>query len=258
MIAESIPAALPHRATPASSPPSPPWHRRQSGRAGRRCDPASCHPRSGGRCSRDPYPVGSPPPPPSRRRSYRGSTSPSPWWLANQTVGDLIVGIMVLRPDGGELSLLHSALRAAIGLLLAPLWTVGLIAILWDPKRRAWHDKVLARRSVTRRGADPLAVPSFGPSRWFLRQGSVGGRSEWWGVVLEWGPWWVAGVAVRSVEVVPGSMHESVRQSIVNRMGVVGDGSPSRPRLRVWGMGSGRSSRSGGGSDAQDPQEARR
>jgi uncharacterized RDD family membrane protein YckC len=65
------------------------------------------------------------------------------WWLANQTVGDLIVGIMVLRPDGGELSLLHSALRAAIGLLLAPLWTVGLIAILWDPKRRAWHDKVL-------------------------------------------------------------------------------------------------------------------
>jgi uncharacterized RDD family membrane protein YckC len=65
------------------------------------------------------------------------------WWLANQTVGDLIVGIAVLRPDGGELSLLHSALRAAIGLLLAPLWIVGLVAILWDDKRRAWHDKVL-------------------------------------------------------------------------------------------------------------------
>jgi uncharacterized RDD family membrane protein YckC len=64
------------------------------------------------------------------------------WWLANQTVGDLIVGIAVVRPDGGELSLIHAAIRAAIGLLLAPLWMVGMVAILWDDKRRAWHDKV--------------------------------------------------------------------------------------------------------------------
>ena len=65
------------------------------------------------------------------------------WWLADQTVGDLVLGIMVLRPDGGELSLLHSAVRAGVGLLLAPLWIVGMIAILWDERRRAWHDKVL-------------------------------------------------------------------------------------------------------------------
>ena len=64
------------------------------------------------------------------------------WWLANQTVGDLIVGIAVVRPDGGELSLIHAAIRAAIGLLLAPLWMVGMVAILWDDKRRAWHDKI--------------------------------------------------------------------------------------------------------------------
>ncbi len=50
------------------------------------------------------------------------------WWLANQTVGDLIVGIAVVRRDGGELSLLHAALRAAIGLLLAPLWLVGMLS----------------------------------------------------------------------------------------------------------------------------------
>jgi uncharacterized RDD family membrane protein YckC len=65
------------------------------------------------------------------------------WWLASQTVGGLIVGIVVLRPDGSELSLLHAALRSAILLLLAPVWIVGMLAILWDEKRRAWHDRLL-------------------------------------------------------------------------------------------------------------------
>ena len=70
------------------------------------------------------------------------------WWLASQTVGGLVVGVVVLRPDGGELSLLHAALRAAIGLLLAPVWMVGLLAVLWDEQRRAWHDRLL--RTVVR------------------------------------------------------------------------------------------------------------
>ena len=65
------------------------------------------------------------------------------WWLASQTVGGLVVGTVVLRPDGSELSLLHAALRAAIGLLLAPVWMVGLLAVLWDGQRRAWHDRLL-------------------------------------------------------------------------------------------------------------------
>jgi uncharacterized RDD family membrane protein YckC len=70
------------------------------------------------------------------------------WWLASQTVGGLIIGIVVLRPDGGELSLLHAALRAAILLLLAPVWMVGMLAVLWDEQRRAWHDRLL--RTVVR------------------------------------------------------------------------------------------------------------
>jgi uncharacterized RDD family membrane protein YckC len=70
------------------------------------------------------------------------------WWLADQTVGGLIVGIVVLRPDGGELSLAHAAARAAVLLLFAPVWTVGMLAILWDERRRAWHDRLL--RTVVR------------------------------------------------------------------------------------------------------------
>jgi uncharacterized RDD family membrane protein YckC len=78
------------------------------------------------------------------------------WWLANQTIGDLVIGIRVLRPDGGGLSLPHAAVRAAVGLLFAPLWMIGLLLVLWDPRRRAGHDYLL--RTVVR--YSPKAHPS--------------------------------------------------------------------------------------------------
>jgi hypothetical protein len=64
------------------------------------------------------------------------------WWLNGQTPGDLLIGVYVGR-DGKGLSMRRAALRAAIGLLLAPVWLVGLAAILWDHRRRAWHDVLL-------------------------------------------------------------------------------------------------------------------
>lgn len=64
------------------------------------------------------------------------------WWLAGQTVGDLLIGVVVLRRDGNELGLPHAALRAAVGLTFAPLWLVGMAPVLWDERRRAWHDRV--------------------------------------------------------------------------------------------------------------------
>jgi len=65
------------------------------------------------------------------------------WWLPGQTLGQVLLGIAVRGHDGTQdPSLIQSALRAGFGLLLAPLWMVGLVAILWDPKRRAWHDRV--------------------------------------------------------------------------------------------------------------------
>ena len=65
------------------------------------------------------------------------------WWLPGQTVGQMLVGIAVRRNNGHEdPSLIQAALRSAFGLALFPLWMIGLVSILWDPKRRAWHDKV--------------------------------------------------------------------------------------------------------------------
>ena len=65
------------------------------------------------------------------------------WWLPGQTAGQMLLGIAVRRHNGEEdPTLVQSALRAGFGLTLAPLWMVGMLAILWDERRRAWHDRV--------------------------------------------------------------------------------------------------------------------
>jgi uncharacterized RDD family membrane protein YckC len=79
------------------------------------------------------------------------------WWLNGQTLGDLLLGVVVLRHDGEELSLPHAALRAAIGLLLAPVWLVGLVMVLWDDRRRALHDRVFGTVVRYAPGARSLA-----------------------------------------------------------------------------------------------------
>jgi uncharacterized RDD family membrane protein YckC len=80
------------------------------------------------------------------------------WWIGGRTVGGLLMGTAVERPDGRRVPLVVAALRSAIGLVLAPLWLVGLVGVLWDKRRRAWHDVVF--HTVVRRtsaGARPDA-----------------------------------------------------------------------------------------------------
>jgi uncharacterized RDD family membrane protein YckC len=83
------------------------------------------------------------------------------WWLNGQTVGDLILGLVVLRHDGAELTLPHAALRAAVGLLLAPVWLLGLVMVLWDDQRRALHDRVF--HTVVRYAPGSRAVAGSSP-----------------------------------------------------------------------------------------------
>ena len=64
------------------------------------------------------------------------------WWLTGQTIGDLVTGVVVQRVDGGRLSFAHALIRAIGCLVLGPLWLIGLLAVLWDRRRMAWHDHV--------------------------------------------------------------------------------------------------------------------
>jgi uncharacterized RDD family membrane protein YckC len=65
------------------------------------------------------------------------------WRMSGQTIGDLATGIVVEHRDGRRLSFPHALVRAAVGLLFAPLWMIGMIAVLSDRRRRAWHDQLL-------------------------------------------------------------------------------------------------------------------
>jgi len=85
------------------------------------------------------------------------------WWLPGETVGGLVLGVQIRRADGRRLSPLRAAARALIGLLFAPLWTIGLLGILTDRRRRAWHDRLFgtvvryADRATTGHGSLPVA-----------------------------------------------------------------------------------------------------
>ncbi|HEU0238677.1 MAG TPA: RDD family protein [Micromonosporaceae bacterium] len=76
------------------------------------------------------------------------------WWLTGQTLGGLLLGTAVRRTDGRRVLLIQAASRALIGLAIPPLWLIGLVAVLWDGRRRAWHDVVF--RTVVRRVAGPV------------------------------------------------------------------------------------------------------
>lgn len=75
------------------------------------------------------------------------------WWGTGQTLGGLVFGTVVRRRDGEHLGPVRSLLRAAVGLLLPIVWLIGMVFILWDPRRRALHDRLfgtVVQRKVRR------------------------------------------------------------------------------------------------------------
>lgn len=64
------------------------------------------------------------------------------WWLSGQTVGNRLFGVAVRDHHGNAPFFVQAALRAAVGLAFAPLWLLGMLGVLWDERRRAWHDRL--------------------------------------------------------------------------------------------------------------------
>ncbi len=64
------------------------------------------------------------------------------WWGTGQTLGGLLFGTAVRRPDGAHLSLWRAAARAIVGLLIPVVWLIGMGSILFDARRRALHDRL--------------------------------------------------------------------------------------------------------------------
>lgn len=62
------------------------------------------------------------------------------WWIRGQTPGNMIMGIALRRQDGEPPAFARSLIRAVIGLLLAPLWLLGMVLVLVDDRRRSLLD----------------------------------------------------------------------------------------------------------------------
>ncbi|MEV6970956.1 RDD family protein [Hamadaea sp. NPDC051192] len=62
------------------------------------------------------------------------------WRLTGQTIGASVFGTVVRLADGSPIGLIRSILRAAIGLLFAPIWFVGTVTVLFDVRRRSLLD----------------------------------------------------------------------------------------------------------------------
>ncbi len=100
------------------------------------------------------------------------------WTLFGQTPGKWLLGLRVVGPDGGTVSVARALLRFAGYVLSAVPFYAGFLWVLVDPQRRAWHDRLsltyvvyvahAARRTETagrvaaesRTARRPLALPA--------------------------------------------------------------------------------------------------
>jgi uncharacterized RDD family membrane protein YckC len=77
------------------------------------------------------------------------------WTLVGYTPGKAILGLKVVRKNGGKLSFGRSLLRFfSYWISMLPLF-LGFFWVLWDSKRQGWHDKIA--------GTQVLYIPKNSP-----------------------------------------------------------------------------------------------
>jgi uncharacterized RDD family membrane protein YckC len=72
------------------------------------------------------------------------------WWLVGQTLGGVAMGIEIRDAGRRRLRFPRAFIRAAAGLLLAPVWLAGMILILFDDRRRGLLDMAVGTTVVYR------------------------------------------------------------------------------------------------------------
>jgi len=69
------------------------------------------------------------------------------WAITGRTVGEALLGLRVVRPDGGKVSLTRSLVRCAMTFVSAACCWIGFGWIVIDRQRRTWQD-IVARTIV--------------------------------------------------------------------------------------------------------------
>ncbi len=63
------------------------------------------------------------------------------WMLTGQTVGKWIMGVRIVRTDGGRLRI-GNCVRRLVGYLLSAILFLGYLWVLVDDRRQGFHDKL--------------------------------------------------------------------------------------------------------------------
>jgi uncharacterized RDD family membrane protein YckC len=96
------------------------------------------------------------------------------WTLFGQTIGKAIMGLRIVRRDGGRVSVFQAATRWMLFTILVPgTLFVGAFWVLLDNRRRAFHDMLsgtVVVYSGTFRLHDDLNVPKIKPNHLTRRE----------------------------------------------------------------------------------------
>jgi uncharacterized RDD family membrane protein YckC len=64
------------------------------------------------------------------------------WCWQGTTVGNIVVGLKVVRYDGQRLNFVQALVRALAAAFSIMIFFLGFLWIAWDKERLAWHDKI--------------------------------------------------------------------------------------------------------------------
>jgi uncharacterized RDD family membrane protein YckC len=70
------------------------------------------------------------------------------WYLTGETIGDALVGVHVVGPDGGRVSFSRSVWRIIGAFIAAVPLFLGFFWVLLDNRRQGWHDKIAGTYAV--------------------------------------------------------------------------------------------------------------
>jgi uncharacterized RDD family membrane protein YckC len=80
------------------------------------------------------------------------------WAWKGTTIGGIVLGLKVVRHDGGHVSFLVALVRALAAAFSMIVLFLGFLWIAWDPEKQGWHDKIAGTAVLKLPRGTPLVM----------------------------------------------------------------------------------------------------
>lgn len=71
------------------------------------------------------------------------------WTESGSTPGKSVMGLRVVKADGGDLLDVSGAITRYVGQIISAVaLLLGYLWVIWDPKHEAWHDKIAKTKVI--------------------------------------------------------------------------------------------------------------